>query len=96
LPACGARTSTALPSAGFNRAKHDLSFQTAVKVFEDPARVTFTTTREEDGEDRFKAIGAIEGRIFAVAYTVRGNAKRLISARRANRKEEQSYGARSP
>jgi uncharacterized DUF497 family protein len=78
-----------------NLAKHRFSFEDAWEVFADPNVVIVPTFREGDGEDRFKAIGQISGRVFSVVYAERGDAKRLISARRANAKEERLYGDHS-
>ena len=78
-----------------NLAKHGFSFEEAREVFADPGAVVFDVTRKEDGENRLKAIGRIGGRLFTVVYTSRGAARRLISARRANAKEERRYGDRS-
>jgi len=50
------------------------------------------TTRAVDGEPRQKAIGAIDGKLYAVVFTMRGETCRLISARRTNRKEDRIYG----
>jgi uncharacterized DUF497 family protein len=37
------------------------------------------------------ALGKIDGRLFAVAYTPRGTVIRLISARKANEREQRKY-----
>ncbi len=47
--------------------------------------------RWDYGEDRYQLLGAIEGRVFFVAYTRRGTALRIISARKANRREVKEY-----
>ena len=78
-----------------NLAKHRMSFEKAREIFSDPTVATVNATRERDGEARLKAIGRIGGRLYAVVYTERGAVRRLISARRANAKEERSYGDRS-
>jgi uncharacterized protein len=78
-----------------NLAKHGFSFKEAREVFTDPGAVVFDVTREEDNENRLKVVGRISGCLFTVVYTQRGAAKRLISARPANAKEERSYGDRS-
>jgi uncharacterized DUF497 family protein len=36
-------------------------------------------------------LGAIDGRVYAVAYTPRANVIRLISARKANEREQRKY-----
>jgi len=78
-----------------NLVKHRMSFERAREVFADPNVVIFDVTRKEDGEARFKAIGRISVRLYTVVYTPRGAVRRLISARRANAKEERSCGDRS-
>ncbi len=47
--------------------------------------------RWDYGEDRYRLIGMIDGRAYVVVYTVRGSAIRIISARKANRKEISDY-----
>lgn len=78
-----------------NLAKHRISFEKAAEVVADPNVVIFDVTRKEDGESRLKAIGRIGSRLHTVVHTHRGAVTRLISARRANAKEERSYGDRS-
>ena len=77
-----------------NLAKHGISFQEAIAVFADPLHVDMDSSRPEDGELRRKVVGAIQGRVFTVVYTLRGGTIRLVSARRANPKEARSYGHR--
>jgi uncharacterized DUF497 family protein len=48
-------------------------------------------TRREYGEQRFVAVGELGGDIISVVYTWRGNRRRLISARRATRRERKEY-----
>jgi uncharacterized DUF497 family protein len=52
-------------------------------VFLDPHRL--------DSEERRLTLGKIEGRLFVVAYTPRGKIIRLISARKANEREQRNY-----
>jgi uncharacterized protein len=80
--------------AAINMAKHGISFRSAMSVFCDPDVVLVATIRQEDGEARYKAVGRINERIFTVVFVMRGETCRVISARRANRKEERSYGNR--
>ena len=77
-----------------NQTKHGVSFSEAIAVFADPDVVLIDASREEDNERRRKAVGQIEGRLFVVVFTERGRAIRLISARRTNKIEEESYGSR--
>ncbi len=75
-----------------NEAKHGVPFDYATRVFLDDSRVDLDASRSSDGEDRRKIIGAIEGRLYCVVYTMRGTVCRVISARRANGKESKAYG----
>jgi uncharacterized DUF497 family protein len=47
--------------------------------------------RRHYGETRVIAIGEIEAREFVCVYTLRGETRRVISLRRANRKERDVY-----
>ena len=78
--------------AASNLAKHGVRFDYAARVFLDEAVVDFDASRDADGEARRKAVGQIEGRIFTVVYARRGDAIRIISARRANAMERKAYG----
>ena len=79
-----------------NRRKHGISFETAVRVFSDPFAMS-EQDRIEDGEERWRTIGLIEGAVVVlVAHAFRedpdGTATiRVISARRATRHERRRY-----
>jgi len=79
------------PKAAQNIAKHSLPFEYAARVFLDPNRLDGEGTRRPYGEERRLTLGSIEGRVYAVAYTMRGEIVRLISARKANRRERRKY-----
>lgn len=79
-----------------NRRKHGVSFEDAMHVFEDPYALFEQNCADETGELRWQAIGLVGGvAVLLVAHTVReeGEAEviRLISARRAVRKERNRY-----
>jgi uncharacterized DUF497 family protein len=57
----------------------------------DEDRLIHKDTRWNYGEDRYQLLGAIEGRVFFVAYTIRGTVLRIISARKANQREVNDY-----
>jgi hypothetical protein len=80
--------------AEVNIARHGVSFRYATRVFLDPEMVAVASIREEDGEERFKAIGSIDGKLYVAVYVMRGTTCRLISARRTNAKEDERYGNR--
>ncbi|MGV0877728.1 BrnT family toxin [Martelella sp. FLE1502] len=70
-----------------NLEKHGISFEDACRIFEGPV-LTKRDDRFEYGEARFTSIGSIENLlIIVVVHTDRNGRTRLISARRANRRE---------
>ncbi len=66
-------------------------FAYAIRAFLDPNRIVGPDRRWDYGEDRYRVLGRIEGRVFVVIYTTRGPVIRVISARKANRKEVREY-----
>jgi uncharacterized DUF497 family protein len=80
--------------AASNFAKHRLTFRDAVAVFDDPAHLIIDTTRDTDGEPRSKAVGWFKGKLYTIVFSMRGSRCRIISARRANTREEKIYGDR--
>lgn len=74
-----------------NRVKHGISFEIARRVFDDPFAIEFLDEREDYGEVRFNIIGMVDGRVIFVAYTLRNNMIRLISARGAEPYERRKY-----
>jgi len=75
-----------------NLRKHRFSFTDALAIFADPTRITIDTIRAEDGEERRKTIGSIEGSLFTAVFVMRGTTCRLISAWRAKVQGERAYG----
>ncbi len=72
-----------------NVAKHGVSFQSAVMIFDDPDRLKERSDRR--GEERWLSTGVFEGKTWAVAYVKRGDTIRIISARRAGKHEKERY-----
>lgn len=70
---------------------HRLSFEQAARVFADPFRAFTVDDRESYGEERLTMYGRIGGRLLAVTYTMRGETIRIISARKATRRERKRY-----
>ena len=71
-----------------NFAKHHIDFQDAKRIFDRPR---FEKMERRHGEDRIVAIGLMEDIEIVVVYVMRGNRRRIISARRARREERQDY-----
>ncbi|MGD1867752.1 MAG: BrnT family toxin [Phormidesmis sp.] len=75
-----------------NLDKHSISFDEATSVFDDPLFLTFADLDHSIEERRFIIMGeSARGRLLVVAYTERGSATRLISARPVTRKERKAY-----
>lgn len=76
-----------------NRAKHGIGFAEAKHVFDGPV-FTVVDDRFDYGERREISIGVLgEAVVVVVVHTERQGKTRLISARKANRKEWRQYYA---
>ena len=78
-----------------NRRKHCIGFEAAKLVFDDPYCLTFVE-RVEAGEERWHAIGVLDGRVMVtVVHTYRlagpDDVVRIVSARRADAQERKLY-----
>jgi uncharacterized DUF497 family protein len=82
--------------AAENYAKHGVTFEAAREVFKDPFALDWLDDREAYGEDRYAIIGMAEGHLLFVAYTMRGEAIRIISARGAEPHERRQYHEEKP
>jgi uncharacterized DUF497 family protein len=78
--------------AASNRATHRVSFEEAVTVFGDPLGRITDDPRHSENEERFVLLGqSNRRRLLVVMFTERGEAVRLISARKATRREWRTY-----
>ena len=77
--------------AAANYAKHGISFDAAREVFKDFLAVDRPDDRIEYGEERFTIVGMVDGRLLFVAYTIRNETIRIISARGAEPREQRQY-----
>jgi uncharacterized DUF497 family protein len=74
-----------------NLKKHGVSFADAEGVLQDPLAVTVEDP-DAEGEQRFISIGlGSAGELLVVVWTERDDECRVISARRATRKERKQY-----
>lgn len=81
--------------AATNLRKHDVSFEEAQTIFNDPLYVDFYDPDHSDHEARYLMVGESDrGRLLIVSYTERGNFIRLISAREVTRAERELYEER--
>ena len=72
-------------------AQRGFDFFYAIRAFLDPKRTTVRDSRRDYGEERYRLLGEIEGRVFVVVFTVRRSVIRVISARKANKREVREY-----
>jgi uncharacterized protein len=78
--------------ASTNLRKHKVSFAEAASVFLDPLALTFFDPDHSDEEDREITIGiSSRKRALFVLHCERGGRIRIISARKATRKERLQY-----
>ena len=73
-----------------NLEKHRTDFSMAIRIWERPV-VERTDGRRPYGEIRMQAFGKIDGRTMAVIFTWRGTKRRIISARKANLREQRFF-----
>ena len=76
--------------AAANLAKHGVSFESA-EAFDWKAALVEEDKRHHYGERRFYALAEMNGRIYAMIFTRRGQAVRIISFRKANDRERRRY-----
>lgn len=75
-----------------NPDRHDgVTFEDATRVFDDLFAISREDLREDYGEQRFLQIGMAGDQVLVVAYTMRGERIRIISARRAEAFERRRY-----
>jgi uncharacterized protein len=75
-----------------NFLKHGIQFEEAVTVFADPYLLFTEDSSHSQGEEREWAIGETEdGSLVVVVFTMRGEQIRIISARKATKRECQQY-----
>jgi uncharacterized protein len=77
--------------AAANYGKHGVSFETARQAFKDVFAIDQPDDREDYGEERFTLLGMVQGRLPFVAFAMRGERIRIISARGAEPDEHRIY-----
>ena len=68
-----------------------LDFARAAEVFLS-ACITIPDERQDYGEPRLNTIGFLDGRMVVLAWTPRGEVRRIISMRKANDREQKRFG----
>ena len=74
----------------WTRRNRGFDFERAARIFARPVQ-SILDERHDYGEQRVIAIGETEGEVLVIVYTDRAGVRRIISARRASRKERQLW-----
>lgn len=83
--------------AASNLAKHAVSFEEAATVFGDPLGRISSDPRHSTDEERFVILGVSRlRRVLIVMFVDRGEAVRIVSARRATPRERRNYEEKRP
>lgn len=77
------------------RRERGLPFEIAVLLFDRPVLVV-EDDRFDYGETRLRAIGEVEGVVLVCVYTEKDEVRRIISLRRASRRERNVYRSTYP
>lgn len=77
--------------AARNLRDHGVTFDQGAKATSDPFAVEWIDDREDYGEERVNLLGMCEGVLLHVSFTERDESIRIISARRAERHEQDHY-----
>ena len=75
-----------------NRKKHGVAFDEAITAFSDPLSILLPDPDHSVDEERYLVLGmSNQGRLLVVSAAERRPHTRVISARRATRKERKQY-----
>ena len=75
-----------------NKKKHGFLFEEILDVFDDPAFLEGFDNGHSNNEERYYGIGCLNNILYVIAfYTLRLERKRIISARRADKEEQEHY-----
>ena len=73
-----------------NKLKHNISFEEAKELWEDPYSFEIPSQQSED-EERFLVFGKIKSKNYTAIITYRDANIRIISVRRSRQKEVEFY-----
>ena len=71
--------------------EREIDFDDAAEVF-DGQTLDFIDDRHDYGEVRVVTVGFFRGRMMVIVWTQRGDARHVISMRKANDREKARYG----
>lgn len=74
-----------------NLFKHKLPLAFGDSLFLDLNHEIISSIREIDGEERFKVVGMVDGKLYTAVFVWRDDLPRYISVRRSNDTETRRY-----
>lgn len=77
--------------SAWNAEARGLPFELAAEAFEWDAAHIIADERRDYGEAPFLAFAPLRGRLHVVCYCLRADKRRVISLRKANKREERAY-----
>jgi len=78
-----------------NTERHHVSLAFGERVFDDPQMLIIPTIRAEDQEDRYKAVGMVDGKLWTAVHVYRDPIIWFVSVRRSNEGEKRAYDSYS-
>ena len=76
--------------SSINKSKHNIDFEEAQRLWEDPYSFEIPSPQSED-EERFLVLGQIDSKNYTAIITYRDTNIRIISVRRSRKKEIEFY-----
>jgi len=76
--------------SSINKSKHNIDFEEAQKLWEDPYSFEIPSSQSEE-EERFLVFGRINSKNYTAIITYRDTNIRIISVRRSREKEKKLY-----
>ena len=74
-----------------NKKNHGVSFTEILEIFDDPAFLEAYDHEHSGKEDRYYGIGCLNGILYIIVFYTPRMRKRIISARRADKDEQEEY-----
>ncbi len=72
-------------------AERQIDFAAVTIGLLDPGRKIARDLRKDYGEERFNMLAKCGPRVFHITFTIRGSVTWIISARKANKREQRRY-----
>ena len=74
-----------------NKKNHGFSFAEILEIFDDPAFLEGYDREHSEKEERYYGIGCLNNILYVIVFYTLRERKRIISARRADKDEQEEY-----